>query len=219
MKTYQKPADLPAKIPVFPLSGALLLPRTELPLNIFEPRYLTLFADAMAGDRIVGMIQPQGGDDSDVPKLSAIGCAGRITSYSETPDGRLLVTLTGVARFKVKMEVRQRESTYRRVQADYMPFAIDFATGFGADKVNRNALLKAFRDFLESNDMTTNWNEVEAVNTEQLVNILSLMAPYPPEEKQALLEAHDLKTRADTLVALTELAIAKQGRSKGATLQ
>jgi uncharacterized protein len=215
---YGKPADLPAKIPVFPLTGALLLPRTELPLNIFEPRYLEMFDDAMTGDRIIGMIQPAMGDQSDVPALEDIGCAGRITSYSETPDGRLLVTLTGVARFKLREEL-PTDLSYRRVLADYKPFAIDFVTGVGADKVNRVGLLKAFREYLESNDMTTNWDEVEAVGTEQLVNILSLMAPYPAQDKQALLEAHDLKTRADTLVALTELAIARQGRTPGATLQ
>jgi uncharacterized protein len=215
---YQKPADMPQAIPVFPLTGALLLPRTELPLNIFEPRYLAMFGDAMSGNRIVGMIQPLADDGSDKPELSPIGCAGRITSYTETPDGRLLVTLTGVARFKMRKEIAG-DLPYRRIQVDFKSFAIDFVVGVGADKVNRSALLKAFREYLDSNDMTTNWDEVESVNTEQLVNVLSLMAPYPALEKQALLEAPDLKSRADTLVALTELAIAKQGRTKGATLQ
>lgn len=218
LNQYQKPADLPAILSVFPLTGALLLPRTELPLNIFEPRFLAMFGEAMAGDRVVGMIQPQAGDTSDLPKLSSIGCAGRITSYTETPDGRLLVTLTGISRFKVRKEMTT-DLPYRRVRADYKPYAVDFVVGVGADKVNRSALLKAFRDYLDSNDMTTNWEEVESVNTEQLVNVLSLMAPYPAAEKQALLEAPDLKSRADTLVALTELAIARQGRTKGATLQ
>jgi uncharacterized protein len=218
LKNYQKPSHLPAEIPVFPLTGALLLPRTELPLNVFEPRYLEMFDDAMKNDRIVGMIQPLAGDISDVPKLLEIGCAGRITSYSETPDGRLLVTLTGIARFKV-LEELETSRPYRRVHADYRSFAIDFASGIGAEQVNRSALLKAFRDYLEANNMTTNWEDVESVNTEQLVNVLSLMAPYPAHEKQALLEAPDLKSRADTLVALTELALVRQGGGKGTRLQ
>jgi hypothetical protein len=207
--TYTKPADLPAEIPVFPLSGALLLPRTDLPLNIFEPRYLTMFDDAMRSERIVGMIQPKPDDASDAPELAAVGCAGRITSYSETPDGRLLVTLSGVARFKVRSEVRSAVP-YRRVMADYRPFAIDFATAVGTAQVNRSAVLQAFRDYLDANEMTTDWSEVEQVSTETLVNTLSLMAPYPASDKQALLEARDLKSRAEMLVALTELALARQ---------
>ena len=218
IEDYRKPADLPQRIPVFPLSGVLLLPRTDLPLNIFEPRYLEMFDDAMRGNRIIGMIQPREEDPSDVPDLSAIGCAGRITSYSETPDGRLLVTLTGIARFRVKKEV-ESTTPYRMVVADYKPFGIDFVSGVGAAEVNRSALIKAFRDYLEANNMTTNWNEVESVNTEQLVNTLSLMAPYPAQEKQALLEAVDLKSRAEMLVALTELALARQGPGKGTKLQ
>jgi uncharacterized protein len=220
MKRYNTPNDLPAEIPVFPLTGALLLPRTELPLNIFEPRYVEMLQTAMAGDRIIGMIQPKTGEkeQADVPDLSDVGCAGRITSFSETPDGRLLITLTGVARFNVLGE-RKTRKPYRIIKADYSSFEIDFVIGLGADLVNRKAVLKAFRDYLEANNMTTNWDEIEAVDTEQLVNVLSLMAPYPAQEKQALLEAHDLKTRADTLVALTELALAKQNRTGGTTLQ
>jgi uncharacterized protein len=213
---YNGPADLPVKIPVFPLTGALLLPRTELPLNIFEPRYLDMFEDALAGDRIVGMIQPQPGDQSDTPALSAIGCAGRITAYAEAPDGRLLITLTGIARFRLREELPS-DLAYRRVLADYKSFAIDFVTSKDTDRVNRGAVLKVFRDYLDANNMTTDWSEVEAVGTEQLVNTLSLMAPYPSQEKQALLEAPDLKARADVLIALTELAIQRQ--TKGRVLQ
>ncbi len=218
MTRYDKPADLPQELAVFPLTGALLLPRTELPLNIFEPRYLAMMQDAMSTHRIIGMIQPKAGDTSDKPELRDIGCAGRITSFTETPDGRLLVTLTGIARFKVISECVS-DHPYRLVKADYAPFGIDFVSGHGADKVNRMAVLKAFRDYLESNNMSTNWDEVESVDTEQLVNVLSLMAPYPAQEKQALLEAADLKTRADTLIALTELALARQARPGRTTLQ
>ncbi len=207
--SYTHASDLPGEIPVFPLSGALLLPRTDLPLNIFEPRYLAMFDDAMRSHRIIGMIQPAADDPSDVPKLAAVGCAGRITSYSETPDGRLLITLSGLARFKRLKEVKAG-LPYRMVKADYRPFAIDFAAAANTANVNRSAVLRAFRDYLEANDMTTDWNEVEQVNTETLVNTLSLMAPYPASDKQALLEARDLKSRADMLVALTELALARQ---------
>jgi uncharacterized protein len=216
MMRYQSSRDLPIAIPVFPLTGALLLPRTELPLNIFEPRYLQMFEEAMSGPRIVGMIQPLLDDPKDSPKLQSVGCAGRITSYSEAPDGRLLVTLTGVARFRVKKELRTKLA-YRTIQADFTPFAADFVVGKDVESVNRSALLQAFRDYLEANDMTTNWEDVESVGTEQLVNSLSLMAPYPAQEKQALLEAPDLKTRADVLVALTELALNRQ--TKGRRLQ
>jgi uncharacterized protein len=215
---YQSAIDLPDRIPVFPLSGALLLPRIELPLNIFEDRYLQMFSDAMVGDRIVGMIQPRQGDQSEVPALAEVGCAGRVTSYSETPDGRLLISLTGIARFRVTGEVKLR-TPYRVVSADYTAFGIDFVTGKSDKDVNRNGVLRAFREYLEANNMTTNWDDVESINTEQLVNTLSLMAPYPPDEKQALLEAADLKARADMLVALTELALTRQGSGKSRNLQ
>jgi uncharacterized protein len=212
LERYMTPDDLPPALPVFPLNGALLLPRIDLPLNIFEPRYLKLFDDAMSGSRVVGIIQPQAGDDSNRPQLSTVGCAGRVTSFAETPDGRILVSLTGVCRFKVTSEL-ETVTPYRIVKADYRPFAADLVIGTGASDVNRTAVLKAFRDYLEANNMTTNWEDVEAINTEQLVNTLSLMAPYPAHEKQALLEASDLKARAEMLVALTELALAKQGNT------
>jgi uncharacterized protein len=215
---YATPRDLPASLPVFPLTGALLLPRIELPLNIFEPRYLKMFDDAMTGNRLVGMIQPKPGDLSDVPELSSVGCAGRITSFTETPDGRLLISLTGVSRFRLVSEL-ETITPYRIIEPDYESFAADLVVGTGTTEVNRNAVLKAFRDYLEANDMTTNWDEIESVNTEQLVNTLSLMAPYPAHEKQALLEAGNLKDRADMLVALTELALTRQGGDKNRTLQ
>ncbi len=218
MKNYRKATDLPKDLPVFPLSGALLLPRTEMPLNIFEPRYISLFEDAMSADRIVAMVQPRHDDGGKKPKLSEVGCAGRITSYTETPDGRLLITLTGIMRFKVKKEMKT-ETPYRKISVDYKGFAADLVQGLGAADVNRSGLLKAFRDYLEANNMTTNWDEIEQVSNEMLVNSLSLMAPYPSQEKQALLEAADLKARAEMLIALTEIAIAKQGPGKNRNLQ
>lgn len=218
MNRYRKPTDLPKAIPVFPLAGALLLPRTDLPLNIFEPRYLALIEDAMKAERIIGIIQPKEDDGSDEPKLEAVGCAGRITSYSETDDGRLLITITGVCRFNLKKEVSTK-TPYRLFNVDYKPFAIDFVNETGARSVNRDQLVTAFRQYLEANNMSADWNEVNSVSTEVLVNTLSLLAPYPAREKQALLEAPDLKSRADVLVALTEIALAKSGSGKPQRMQ
>jgi uncharacterized protein len=219
LKDYIRPADLPQKLPVFPLPGALLLPRADLPLNIFEPRYLEMISDALSGDRIIGIIQPR--DDSDTaerPKLMKVGCAGRITSYAETPDGRMLVTLTGISRFSIKSEMTVT-TPYRQVVANFKPFAIDLVMDLGANEVNRPALLTAFKDYLSANNMSADWSEINAASTEVLVNTLSLLAPYPASEKQALLEAPDLKTRADVLVALTEMALSKSFSGKRHKLQ
>lgn len=219
LKDYNKPADLPQKLPVFPLPGALLLPRADLPLNIFEPRYLEMVSDALSGERIIGIIQPR--DDSDTaerPDLMKVGCAGRITSYAETPDGRMLVTLTGVSRFSIKSELSV-DTAYRQVVANFKPFAIDLVMDLGAADVNRPALLTAFKDYLTANSMSADWSEINAASTEVLVNTLSLLAPYPASEKQALLEAPDLKTRADVLVALTEMALSKSFSGKRHKLQ
>ena len=219
LKDYNRPADLPQKLPVFPLPGALLLPRADLPLNIFEPRYLEMISDALSGERIIGIIQPK--DDSDTaerPDLMKVGCAGRITSYAETPDGRMLVMLTGVSRFSIKSEMTV-DTAYRQVVADFKPFAIDLVMDLGAAEVNRPALLTAFKDYLNANNMSADWSEINAASTEVLVNTLSLLAPYPAIEKQALLEAPDLKTRADVLVALTEMALSKSFSGKRHKLQ
>ncbi len=206
---YRSSGDLPRRLPVFPLAGALLLPRAELPLNIFEPRYLDMVNDALAGDRLIGMIQPVLETEKDErPALMEMGCAGRITAYAETPDNRILLTLVGVSRFTIREEL-DAGTAYRQVIADFSPFAIDLVSDLGAGEVNRPALLKAFRDYLNANNMNADWDQVDAASTEVLVNTLSLLAPYPAKEKQALLEAPDLKTRADVLVALTEMALAR----------
>jgi uncharacterized protein len=206
---YQTIAELPGTIPVFPLAGALLLPRADLPLNIFEPRYLEMFNDAIKGDRVVGMIQPL--TDGEKPKLSQIGCLGRIQSFTETDDGRLLVSLRGVCRFRMIREKRQL-TFYRRIDVSYDDFAADLVLDNPGRTVDRDALVKAFRMYLEANNMTANWDEVAQVSTENLVNTLSQLAPYPVKEKQALLEAPDLSSRAEMLIALTELALAKDAR-------
>jgi len=216
---YRTPADLPAWLPIFPLQGALLLPRAELPLNVFEPRYLQLVGDAMAGDHLLGIIQPAtGAEREDKPRLMAVGCAGRITAYAETPDNRILITLTGVCRFRIQEEL-DVDTSYRQVVADFHSFAVDFVSDLGAGDVNRPALLKAFRDYLNANDMNADWDQVDAASTEVLVNTLSLLAPYQSAEKQALLEAPDLKSRADVLVALTEMALARSSRGPTSRLQ
>ena len=216
---YHTPADLPQRLPVFPLAGALLLPRAELPLNIFEPRYLEMITGAMASERLIGIIQPEPDFEKDErPPLLKVGCAGRITAYAETPDDRILVTLTGVSRFAVVEEL-DTDLPYRQVVANFHPFAIDLVSDIGASEVNRPALLKAFRDYLNANDMKADWEQVDAASTEVLVNTLSLLAPYPPKEKQALLEAPDLKTRADVLVALTEMALRKMTPGSKTRLQ
>jgi Lon protease-like protein len=216
---YRTPADLPQHIPVFPLSGALLLPRADLPLNIFEPRYVAMVQDALSSHRLIGMIQPDPDEaKNDVPDLLKVGCLGRITSYAETPDDRILITLTGVSRFEIVDEL-DAVTPYRQVIANYHPFAIDLVSDLGASEVNRPALLKAFRDYLNANNMNADWEQVDSASTEVLVNTLSLLAPYPPEEKQALLEAPDLKTRADVLVALTEVALRRMTPGGKSSLQ
>lgn len=216
MPRYESISQLPVAIPVFPLSGALLLPRTDLPLNIFEPRYLAMVEHAMATDHLIGMIQPLPGASGETPDLSQVGCLGRITSYAETDDNRFLISLTGICRFTVRRELKV-ETPFRQAEADYSGFAADLVSDNNARSVDRSAVIKAFRQYLEANNMSANWNEVEQIPTELLVNTLSQLAPYPAPEKQALLEASDLQARADMLIALTELALS--GGTKGVRLQ
>jgi Lon protease-like protein len=213
---YRTPADLPRRIPVFPLPGVLLLPRTRLPLNIFEPRYLRMVEDAMCGERIIGMVQPATAADVEIvadagarPPVCPVGCAGRITSYAETTDGRFLIELTGICRFLVVSEP-DCPTPYRQADADFAIYAGDLASGQGEDQVDRCALIGTFRAYLDARQLMADWNEVEAATTECLVNSLSVISPYPPEDKQALLEAPDLKTRAELLIALTEIALSRQ---------
>jgi uncharacterized protein len=219
---YRRPADLPDCIPVFPLRGAILLPRANLPLNIFEPRYLAMFDDALAGDRIVGLIQPDGGSGMESPlgnqgELRRIGCAGRITSYQELDDGRLGIILTGLARFELVAEV-ETGLPYRSMKVSYDKFTVDFDREAGEDEVDRERLLLSLKNYLEHNQLSTDWNVIERASCEFLINALSVMSPFGPEEKQALLEAPDLKTRSQVLMALSEMDRAQQG-GQGGTLQ
>ena len=209
---YRGPGDLPPMIPVFPLPGALLLPRGQMPLNIFEPRYLAMIDDALrVGHRLIGMIQPDTAHPGpeDKPNLYKIGCVGRITQLAETGDGRYLLELTGVARFRVEEELT-RPTPYRQCRVTYAPFADDFVARKGEDAVDRDALLKALAGFLKANKLKADWDGIENAPNEALVNALAMMSPYGAAEKQALLEAPDLKTRAEILVAVTEIELAKR---------
>jgi len=209
---------------VFPLRGALLLPRGQLPLNIFEPRYLALIDDVLAGDRMIGILQPKlAQDTAESPAdksvaLRTIGGAGRITTLQETDDGRYLLTLTGICRFKLTREL-PLDKPYRVCQADYTGFEADLQKGFGEEAVDREHLLRTLKDYLESQDLKADWDAITRSSNEFLVNALSMMSPYGPEEKQALLEAPDLKSRAEILVALAEMQMASPGDGSGSAIQ
>ena len=208
---YAGPGDLPSVIPVFPLPGALLLPRGQMPLNIFEPRYLAMTDDALrSGQRLIGMIQPDAAHPGreDKPNLFKIGCVGRITQIAETGDGRYLLQLTGVARFRIEAELAVA-TAYRQCRVAFV-FADDFVARKGEDEVDRESLLRALSDFLKANDLKADWEGIENAPNEALVNALAMMSPYGAVEKQALLEAPDLKTRAEILVAVTEIELAKK---------
>jgi uncharacterized protein len=208
---YRGPADLPEVIPVFPLPGALLLPRGQMPLNIFEPRYLEMIDDSLCGGhRLIGMIQPDGGrpGPEEKPNLYKVGCVGRITQLAETGDGRYLLQLTGIARFRVEEELKV-STAYRQCRVSFVPYADDFVARKGEDEVDRAALLKSLTDFLKANDLKADWEGIENAPNEALVNALAMMSPYGSAEKQAMLEAPDLKTRAEILVAVTEIELAK----------
>ena len=216
--TYRGPDALPPVVPLFPLPGALLLPRGQLPLNIFEPRYLAMVEDAMRGDRLIGMIQPRfdrGAVDLDGrPPLVETGGLGRITQYAETGDGRIVLTLTGVSRFRI-VEEMSTTTPYRIARITAAPFASDFTPGFGQEAVDRKAVMTAFKAFLEANDLEADWNSFNGADNEPIVNSLAMMSPYGAAEKQALLEAEDLKTRGDILVAITERMLAGRASPHG----
>jgi Lon protease-like protein len=203
-------ADLPREIAVFPLSGALLLPQGRLPLNIFEPRYLAMTLDSLANGRMFGMVQP----DAAAPKgpggsvLYRIGCLGRLSSFSETDDGRLLITLTGLLRFRIAAELPLAAGGYRRVQADYAEFAADLAVDGPAPAFDRDELLGALRPYFRARGIEANWEAVEQTSDDMLVTTLSMVCPFDVPEKQALLEAPDGGERARMLVALMRMGAA-----------
>ncbi len=205
--TYEQ---LPRTIPVFPLPEVLLLPRGRLPLNIFEPRYLAMVEDALAADRMVGMIQPLGNcAGNGAPELYDTGCAGRICRFEETEDGRYLIALAGVCRFTVHEEL-EPVSGYRRVAADWTRFRrdLDPATEAGLD---RGRLLSALRGYFGAHGLEADWNALHEAPDERLVTCLSMICPFGASEKQALLEAPDLPARTKVLTALVEMGAAKCG--------
>lgn len=213
-RPYRNAGELPAELPLFPLEGALLLPRGQLPLNIFEPRYMAMIDDALAGHRLVAMIQPAPGESqTDLPGLAGVGCVGRITQLAETGDGRYIVSLTGVARFRLGAEIG-RSKPYRVATVDFAPYAGDFAEPGAEPEVDRAGIMRALREFAEANELRIDWKGVESAATESLVNALSMMSPFGPKEKQALLEAPDVKTRADVLIAITEMELARTSKTQ-----
>jgi Lon protease-like protein len=209
---YLKPKDIPDVIPVFPLTGVLLLPGSQLPLNIFEPRYLAMFDDALCGKRLIGMIQPSLTEHREETAggppqaLCQVGCVGRITSFAEMEDGRYVASLTGICRFRLFDEM-QTVKGYRTFKI--APFAADLTPSDDETQVDREALLAAFKAYLDTNKLEADWESVERAGNTTLVNSMAMMLPYGPPEKQALLEAPDLKTRADTLIAITEIVLAR----------
>ena len=211
-------SDLPEIVPVFPLTGVILLPRAQLPLNIFEPRYLNMVDDAMAGDRIIGLIQPLTGLDNPQPPLARVGCAGRITSFNETSDGRYLITLTGICRFNVTGEL-QVKTPYRQVRADFAPFEADLRAPDPAADFDRDHFLDALRPYLEHRGLNVDWDTAEAAPQEALINSLAMALPFEPPEKQALLEAMTLEDRAEALTALLRIEAAASDDDDGPAMQ
>lgn len=205
---HPRPEDLPRVLPVFPLAGALLLPQGKLPLNIFEPRYLALVQDCLGWGRIIGMIQPNPlGSGPKDPPLFDTGCAGRISAFSETDDGRLLITLTGVSRFRVAEEIEGARG-YRRVMADWSAFEEDLTLDPEVT-LDRPRLLAALKPYLKLHSMELNWKAVEAAADLPLTVSLAMLCPFEAREKQALLEAPTPSVRAETLIALMEMALAE----------
>ena len=214
---YIKAIELPQVIPVFPLPGSILLSRGQLPLNIFEPRYLNMVDDAMAGDRTIGLIQPMGGPPQ-LPGLAAVGCLGRITSFAETSDGRYLITLTGVCRFRVSSELPVK-TPYRQVHADFAPFEADLRAPDPAADFDRDHFLDALRPYLEHRGLNVDWDTAEIAPQEALINSLAMALPFEPPEKQALLEAPSLENRAEALTALLRIDAADPGDDDGPAMQ
>lgn len=202
-----KAIDLPETIPVFPLPGALLLPRGRLPLHIFEPRYLAMIEDCLkTKHRLIGMIQPREVPGTGEKRLNAIGCAGRLTGFSETEDGRYMITLAGISRFRVREEV-QGFTPYRRCQVDWTGFDRDLGPVEEDAGFDRDAFLSLLGRYFAAQHLSTDWSGLKEAETELLINSLSMLCPFTTEDKQALLEAPSLTTRRETLVTLIEFAL------------
>lgn len=194
-------ADLPTRVRLFPLGGAVLLPRTVMPLNIFEPRYLAMVRDAMTTDHVIAILQPKGQWEDDRPDLFSVGGIGRITQYSETGDGRFLITLSGLARFRVVQELSVT-TPYRQAEVDYAPYAEDWSPAVPLAPVARASVEAALKVYLDAQGLSADWDAVRNADDESLVNTLSMVCPFVPAERQALLEAKTLPERASTLTTL-----------------
>jgi hypothetical protein len=201
---YRKLSDLPALIPVFPLDGALLLPGSQLPLQIFEPRYLNMVDDVMSGARMIGMIQTRPGGERAAPNLAGVGCAGRVTSYAETGDGRYLITLTGICRFEVGEELAVR-TPYRQVRPAFGRFAADLEAADEPLEFDREAFLAILRRYLDHKGLEVEWDAARQAPAGALINSLAAGLPLDRAEKQALLEAANLTERGQVLIALLEI--------------
>jgi len=207
--------DLPALLPIFPLTGVLLLPRGRLPLNVFEPRYLAMTQYALAHGRLLGMVQPQEGlGDTGDPPVYRTGCAGRIVEFAETPDGRFLITLKGVARFNIETEPA-RQALFRQVVPDWQPWRDDLEED--EKNVDRERMVAALTPFFERHGITADSDVLTSAPIEHLVNSLAMACPFSPREKQALLEARRTGERAKILTALVEMSVASNITPSGAT--
>jgi uncharacterized protein len=217
---YRGPSDLPTVMPLFPLPGALLLPRGQMPLNIFEPRYIAMIDEALRTHRLIGMIQPDGDSSlrSRASDLFTVGCAGRITQFAETGDNRYIITLTGVCRFRIEEELTA-VTPFRQCQPQYDEFVTDLEAHAGESAVDRESVLTALREFSQANGLSIDWKGIDSASNEALVNALSMMAPFGVREKQALLEAKDLKSRAELLVAITQIELARRDDGSDSVLQ
>lgn len=201
-----QPGDLPDTIPLFPLPGALLLPRGRLPLHIFEPRYLQMIEDCMkTGPRLIGMIQPRPAPKGEL-RLNAIGCAGRLTAFSETEDGRLMITLSGISRFRLLRTV-EGFTPYIRAEVGWTDFTRDLGRSETDEGLDRPAFLELLARYFSTQGHDTDWDAMKEAEDEFLINALSMLLPFEPEDKQALLEAPTLQTRRETLVTLLEFAL------------
>lgn len=208
MRNDDEAQALPNTIPIFPLRGAILLPRAQLPLNIFEPRYLSMVEQAMAHRRLIGMVRPRQDDDVE-PTLYDVGCAGRITSFMETGDGRFLITLTGVSRFRIESE-HLTQGGFRQATIDWSSFRFDLHHDPDGNEALREKVIELLVRYLENVGLSADWESIEGASAETIVNSVAMTCPFEPDEKQAVLEAPTVQHRGETLIALMEMSIAQK---------
>ncbi|MBV1933935.1 MAG: LON peptidase substrate-binding domain-containing protein [Parvibaculaceae bacterium] len=224
-RRYTSTQDLPSTLPLFPLNGVLLLPRAQIPLNLFEQRYLDMFDASLRENRLIGMIQPDGieageelSDPTAKPLLYKVGCAGRITSFNELSGGRIFITLTGVARFRITQEL-DTTTKYRQSTIDFNEFKDDLVPAEGKGKISRERLMSVLKQYLETHDMHADWDAINNADDESIVNSLSVISPFGAPEKQALLEAKSLEDRNQMLIALTEVTLAQNDSESAPKMQ